>query len=662
MAFALTDIIFSECTFAAETVIDEKTDLTELTLEELMEIKIAKVVTASRFEQRVTEAPASITIISAGEIKKYGYRTLAEIIRSIPGLYVTNDRNYSYIGIRGFGRRGDYNGRILLLIDGHRLNDTIFDTAAIGTEFPLDIDLIDNVEFVRGPGSSLYGSNAFFGVINIITRQSRDVQREVAFAAGDNASWKGRTSYGGVLGSGLDVLLSGSVLESDGQQNISYPEYVSAPNGPVFHDNDSDSSKSFYSRIRHGDFTLSGLYGTRKKGVPTGAYDVVFNTKPNYTLDNRGYVDLSYVHTFGKTTDFSARLFYDSYTYEGRSTNDKITGQPYVVTRDLAHAYWWGGEAVANFTPVSKHRISIGSEFRNNMSIAQVNQDINPPAINLDYEHSSTNWGVFVQSEHSIYKSLFLNIGVRYDNYDRFNSVNPRAAIIWTPAATSIYKLLYGEAFRAPNAYESYYTDGDTQKTASNLSPEKVRTYEAIWEQYFGNVYNSSISAFYYRINNLIALTTDPSDNLMVNRNIEQVEAKGIDFALQAKLETGLMGRISYTWQEATNANSGAWLINSPHHLAKANVSIPVYKTNIFISPELQYTGARLTLAGNRTRDVAIANLTIMSHDLIKGLEASASIYNLFNTTYGDPASSEHKQDIINQDGVSFRLKLSYRF
>jgi iron complex outermembrane receptor protein len=658
----LTGITFSECSFAATFDID-KTNLSELSLEELMEIKIAKVVTASRFEQRVTEAPASVTIISADEIKKFGYRTLADIIRSIPGLYVTYDRNYSYIGIRGFGRHGDYNGRILLLIDGHRLNDNLFDTAALGTEFPLDIDLIDNLEFVRGPGSSLYGSNAFFGVINIITRKARDISKEAAIAAGDNETWKGRVSYGGAFDSGLDVLMSGSWLESSGQRKVSVPEFAAAPNGPVFHDNDFDSSKSVYSRFSYGDFTLSGLYGTRKKGIPTGAYDTVFNAKPNYAVDDRGYVDLTYKHTFSKITDFSAKLFYDAYEYEGRNTYDRIGGQPYVIVRDMAHAHWWGGEVVADIKPSSKHRLTIGGEFKNNLHVSQTNVDTDPFNSNLDYNHSSTNWGVFAQSEHSIRKSLFLNVGVRYDDYESFNSINPRAAIIWTPIVTSTFKFMYGEAFRAPNSYETYYYDGGkTGKSNPDLKPEKIRTYEAAWEQYFSDNYNSSLSAFYYRINYLISLFTDPADNLMVYRNIDRIEAKGVDLSLQAKFESGLTGRISYTWQEASDADSGEWLVNSPRHLAKVNFSAPVYRNMLFISPELQYTSPRLTLAGNRTKDAVTANLTILSRNLVQGMEASASIYNLFDSNYGDPGSSEHKQDSIKQDGINFRIKLSYRF
>ena len=112
-----------------------------------------------------------MTIVTAGEIKRYGYRTLADILRSVRGFFVTYDRNYDYVGVRGFGRPGDYNSRVLLLVDGHRINDNVYDTASIGTEFPVDVDLIDRMEIIPGPSSSLYGNNAFFGVINIITRK-----------------------------------------------------------------------------------------------------------------------------------------------------------------------------------------------------------------------------------------------------------------------------------------------------------------------------------------------------------------------------------------------------------------------------------------------------------------------------------------------------------
>src|ERR1700734_3596037 len=145
-------------------------------LEELMAIKIDTVYGASGFMQKVTEAPASITIITSEEIQKHGYRTLADILRNVRGFYVTYDRNYSYLGVRGFGLPGEYNNSIALLVDGHRLNDDIFDAALIGTEFPIDVDMIDRKEVIRGPNSSLYIASAFLGVINVITKRGRDLE------------------------------------------------------------------------------------------------------------------------------------------------------------------------------------------------------------------------------------------------------------------------------------------------------------------------------------------------------------------------------------------------------------------------------------------------------------------------------------------------------
>ena len=130
------------------------------------------------------------------------------------GFYVTNDRNYSYLGVRGFSRPGDYNARILLLIDGHRMNDNVFGSALLGTEFPLDIDLIDRIEIIRGPSSSLYGTSAFFAVINVITKRGeRRSGASMSPAPGSFGSSRGRVSYGKGFASGAHVLLSGSAFE-----------------------------------------------------------------------------------------------------------------------------------------------------------------------------------------------------------------------------------------------------------------------------------------------------------------------------------------------------------------------------------------------------------------------------------------------------------------
>src|SRR6202046_3934456 len=182
-----------------------------MSIEELMSISVDSVYGAPGFKQKVAEAPASVTIITSEEIQRYGYRTLADILRNVQGFYVSYDRNYSYLGVRGFGLPGQYNNSIALLIDGHRLNDNIFDGALIGTEFPLDVDLIDRVEVIRGPNSSLYVASAFLAVINIITKRGRDLPKvSMTASAGGQGTYEGRVSYGATFHNGLELLLSGT--------------------------------------------------------------------------------------------------------------------------------------------------------------------------------------------------------------------------------------------------------------------------------------------------------------------------------------------------------------------------------------------------------------------------------------------------------------------
>ncbi len=173
----------------------ETKDLTEASLEDLANIQVYS---ASKHMQSVSEAPSSVTVITADEIQKYGYRTLADVLRGVGGFYITYDRDYSYLGVRGFERLGDYNNRILLLLDGHRINNNVYEQAMLGTEFPTDVDLIERVEVIRGPSSSLYGSDAFFAVINVITRKAPQFKGlELSFEPASFDTYKGRASYGG---------------------------------------------------------------------------------------------------------------------------------------------------------------------------------------------------------------------------------------------------------------------------------------------------------------------------------------------------------------------------------------------------------------------------------------------------------------------------------
>ena len=165
-----------------------QSSLPDLSLEDLMKLDAGQVFGASERLQPVTEAPASVSFITAEEIARYGYRTLADILRGVRGMYVdATIATSASSGRAGSRKPGDYNSRILLLVNGHRVNDNVFGQAEIGAEFGLDPAMFERVEIIRGPASSLYGDSAFFAVVNVITRTGRVARRRLDDARGRHA-------------------------------------------------------------------------------------------------------------------------------------------------------------------------------------------------------------------------------------------------------------------------------------------------------------------------------------------------------------------------------------------------------------------------------------------------------------------------------------------
>jgi iron complex outermembrane receptor protein len=629
---------------------------------------IPSVFGASKYEQRITEAPSSVSIVTAAEIKKYGYRSLADILRSLRSFYLTNDRNYEYVGVRGFNRPGDYNSRILVLVDGHRINENIYDSFLAGKGFILDVDLIDRMEVIRGPSSSLYGTGAFFAVINIITQRGRDLQGlEASGEAGSHDAYDGRLSYGKRLPGGFELLLSGTAGKSEGQDWF-YPEFDDpATNNGTAEGRDWQRYGSAFLKASLADFTLSGAYSRRKKAIPTAPWETVFNHPDTWTLDESGYLDLQYERNLAEEWKILARVFYDYYWYEGEYPYDWAEeGDPpdILVSKDEAEGAWWGTELQFS-RKLDRHRFIVGAEYRENGRQDQrfFNDKSDSSSNVLDSREDSDYWAAYLQDEFQISERLLLNVGVRHDNYSTFGgTTNPRLALILNPVEGSTVKLLYGEAFRAPNAYELYYHDGGLTALANpDLNPEEIATYELVVEQALGSSVRGVAAGFYYEIDNLIDQVED-ADGLFVYRNLEEVEAWGMEFELEGRWESGLEGRLSYTFQETENQTTGRTLSNSPRHLAKFNLIVPLWRDRLFAGIEEQYTGRRKTLSRAETDDSAVTNLTLFSGNLVPGLEVSGSVYNLFDKAFSDPGSREHLQDAIEQDGRNYRLKLTYAF
>ncbi len=653
--------LFAEApTGAIATPAETSATLAEMSIEQLVNLEVASVYGASRYQQETRQAPAAVSVITADEIRKLGDRTLADVLRGVRGLYVPYDRTYSYLGMRGFQQPGDYNSRVLLLVDGHRLNENLYGSCLLGNEAVLDVDLIDRVEVIRGPSSSIYGESAFLGVVNVITKRGRQLDGvEVSGALGDLETRYARMSYGRLLKNDMEVLLSASWYESDGWNRLYYPEFdprisdnPRAANDGYAEHIDHDQALKLFGRLTWRDFTFEAAGSDRRKQVPTASFHTVFNDPRMEVNDVWGYANLKYEHEFASDVTVMGRVSYDHYGYKATYPTDYAEpgDSPFIVlNKDDNVGDWLTVEGQATKRIADRHTVIVGADYRNNFHQSELNYDDDPYAVWTDEEGRSWNAGVYAQGEVSLRTNVVLTAGGRFDYYDSFGStLNPRAGVIYSPWNPTTFKVLYGEAFRAPNRYELYYD--------SNLHPETIRTFEVVWEQLLTRHHRLSLSAYHQEIGDLIAST----DTGYVNLN--EARGQGMEIELDSRLSRGLSARFSYSLQHSEEVHTGEELSNSPRHLGRLNLIVPLYRDKLFSGLELDYTSGVKTLGGHHTDDFLVANLTLFSQNLIKGVELSASVYNLFDTDYAYPAGAGFAQDVIPQDGRTFRVKLTYHF
>ena len=635
-------------------------DLSEASLEELTNIQVYS---ASKHLQSTSEAPASVTVVTADEIQKYGYRNLADVLRSVPGFYVTYDRDYTFVGVRGFGRLGDWNSRILVLIDGHRTNNNILGQAMLGNEFLVDVDMIERVEIVRGPGSSLYGANAFFAVINVITRTTKQVKDwELSFQTGSFGTNEGRATYGHQFHD-LGVLVSGTFYDSQGQ-TLFFPQFnTPANNNGVTSDTDYESYKHILATLTFHGFTLQGLFSTRDKGVPTAYFVAVFNDPADFNIDSHQYLNLDYQHPIGKW-QLDAGTSYDQARLQGPVPEAPLLpGDPVVLSTYSFRGNWWTGEVKVSRDLFERNRLTLGSEVRDNLRQDQGDL-LNPPNVFAPEPNSSLITALYAQDEFGITSRLTLNAGVRYDHYSTFGgTTNPRAALIYRAAEKTALKLLYGNAFSAPDVYETSPDFGIFYDDNPKLKPERIQSLETRVEQGLGQYFQLSGGVYRNRISDLISLVLNPSDQDFQYQNAGSAQAVGMDVEISGRATNGLQGKASFDYVDTYDERAGhPALDNSPAPMAKLNVSIPLAGQRLFAGVEGQFLGRRLTLLQNSLSSYQVFNFTLLGHAVGKHLDVAASVFNVLDKKYFDPGRPEDPEDSIQQDGRSVRIKITGRF
>lgn len=642
-------------------------DVDALSLQDILGAEVQSVFGASKFLQKITDAPAAVTLVTADEIQRYGWLTLADVLSSVRGFYVTDDRAYAYVGTRGFLRPGDYTTRLLLLVDGLRINDNVFDQALIQEDFQVDLRDVDRIEIIRGPSSSLYGSSAFFGVVNVVTKRPSTMRgAQVTFDSGTLGRRGGRVALSREFASGLGVAVSATGQRIDGVGTLHYPEFDGAagPGAALIRGRDGADRQNVFARTRYGGLSINASFNNRTRALPTGAYGTVLGDARATIADERVSTDAAWEGTLGKGWHTRLRGAYDVYRYEGRLPYFLDDTEPDAGTYeyvDVANGRWVTGEVQASRSFGPRHRFTGGVERRQHLRQDQSSYIVETGAAELDVPHQSATTALYAQDEFRLHRAVRINAGVRYDRYAQFSSpIKPRVAAILQPRDKTTVKLIYGSAFRAPNVFEAYYLIPGQWKSRPALTPEDIHTYEAVVEHYQGSRLRLAGGYFWYHVHDLINFQTDPDDGLVLFANQGNAGASGYELEAEAKWPTGAQFRASYTFSVA-RTDAGETLSNAPRHVVQTLAAVRVIGET-FLGFDAAWLSERLSRSGARVPSYLRPNLTLSGPLLGDRLRFAFTVSNATNTVFADPVGDDFRQDTVTQNGRTARLQLTWQF
>ncbi|MDH4274099.1 MAG: TonB-dependent receptor [Gammaproteobacteria bacterium] len=560
-----------------------------------------EVYAASRYAQSLEDTPASVSLLSREDIARYGYTTLDQVIMALPGVHDASNLAWPMYGIRGFAKPGDICSRFAVLINGM---PTVYDPVFGGTCFHLlDIETLKRVEFVRGPGSSLYGSGAALGVINLVTVDAEDVNGAhlSVRASSDNES-QGFASLGRRWGE-FKFFTS---LSAKYRKGIDYffPEHVTAGADGWSRGNDGQNLYRHFARLQFKDIWMQWRIERNRKVDPSANYGTEFNSDQLVYDDRSLSVEIGDMIKIGGGS-LLIRSYYNDFKEYGDYPFANNLWYDNIFTRQL------GAELRLETYVSDLHHVSMGSDLRMVQGRQVGGGD---GLVDHDIKENYGQAAVYAQDEFA-FGGGRVTVGARYDYYQSYTAnvrgrLNPRLAYVHRLTQGTSAKLVYGEAYRVPTQYEIFYDDNSSKIANTSLLPEVVRTLEVIVEHNGSSGVRSGVSAYLTRLEKAIVLRY-PDPNLCPDPAISCSEYVNLDGYQQV---VGLEGHwsmrniegvryyTSFNTQRGINEPSGAQLSAAPAMLLKAGMTVPLFSSKNYAGLEGRYTSSALGTVGDIPR------------------------------------------------------------
>jgi outer membrane receptor protein involved in Fe transport len=638
----------------AESAESRKLDaLLAMPMDQLMAVD-AQVESGAKTSQNTRELPQPITVLSASDIRAFGYRNLADVLNGLPGIYTSSDRTYSYLGARGMIASGSFNSRVLVTIDGMRINDNIYQQVGMaGHEFPIDIDLIDRVEFVPGPGSVAYGNNAFLGVVNVITRSAASREHgELAAATDSNGAWYKRgTAH--IPVNGGHAMVSLSQLDAPGAA-IFYPD----SNASTDRNMDQDQNQKVFVKYERGPLYVNLISSDRTKTIPSQIAESQFNN-PNTQYQDRWLIgNVGYQLMNTDNVEFRTRVHWGQYKFNGAYAMAAATD----AYHEASEGNWWGVDLTGVWRGIEGHQISSGLQFQDNTrQWLYAKFDTQSTAV-IDSARSTQTYALWLEDQFSLWHNGNITLGARLDqDMQQQTQLSPRVGIVQQLSSDDTFRINLAKNFLTPSDYELRYAgSSSTSFQAPNmlLKAESMTSLDIGWEHRGESIGRTMLSAFVYQADNLIELVDIPTGQAQ-HQNKGSATGQGVQLEWQRNWQDWRVTS-SATLQSVNDDTASGKRVDSPASLYKMQLRAPRF-WQIQPAIEALHFGERLTRDGDHLAAATLLNATL-SRQMSKELTIRLSVFNAIDTQYSTPVSVDYPMAAVRQEGRVVRLKFEWNF
>jgi len=658
----------------------------EVTLDKVFDIfdglvKVKKVAVATGKRQSVDIAPAVTTVITEQDIEAMGAQDLDEVLETVPGLHVAlfAARYDPIYVIRGI--YSDFNPQVLLLINNIPLKGLLTGhRTVVGNGTP--INAIKRIEIIRGPGSAVYGADAWAGVINIITKNGQDIPKpEIGMRLGSFDTKEIWGLQGGYY-AGFNISTTFEFRETDGHKeqieadaqtalDKLYGTNASLAPGPV-----NLSRRMIDTRLDISRGHWRWRLGLRDRNhIGTGAGNVRALDPIGHYAESHVSSDLTYHNTDFQDWDITLQLNYlgtgwnveqDIYTYPPGAFAGKYPKGH--ISRVVESSERQTSLSLSAFyTGVANHLFRLGSGYsdgklygvravRNFGINAETGQPV-PPGSDLMLvapfikEGIRRNQYLFLQDAWNLVENWELTTGVRYDDYSDFGStINPRVALVWQTRSNLTSKLLYGRAFRAPAFFELYAINSPVAQGNPNIDPETLESIELAFNYRATPHFNLETNFFTYRTDDTIRYVRKSQETVPLAQNIGSQKGMGFESEIRWKmtLKSSLLG--NYAFVKVTDEqkhDTG----NYPRHSAYLRTDYLIYP-NWYLDLSANWIAGRKRVFGDTRPDIAdytTVDLTLRYKDIRQGHHYFAiGLRNLFSASAHEPSPGPDTNGIIS--------------